>query len=185
MPSNIKVSVQVFQLGPKKNRQHSALQFKPLNRQPVSVEAVHTRRFQCALCNDNEWHLQPDMKNHFESNHADQQCLEHQDAERFLRGTFRTKNVFGLHQFLDDDTICSGATINYVKKLGELPATFDTVSLWNQWEANLKTQQYDPIANNCNHQVEKWCKDLGMKQPPLSVNFLASLANQLFGSMYG
>lgn len=175
------VNVQVYRLGSKNARQHSALQFDPQDgRPPWSVEAIHERKFQCAMCND-VWYSHHDMKDHFITRHSDMCCIEPHNPNWFVHKTFNTKTVFRLAYFNHDKSICEGASLQYVQRVGEVQASEALEHLMEQWLVDLETQQYDLISNNCNHQVEKWCRQLGIKRPRRSVNFLATVANHLFG----
>lgn len=179
------VNVWVYGIGSRGKKKHTALEIQTAEFR-ICIEAALRRFFSCNICDNGEWYLNKAMKQHFESEHADQRCFETHNHERFVREAFKTKQAMSWNAFQQmENTLCSGVVFESSHRLGTIEITKERFStLVSKWEVGLNNRAYDPIANNCNHQVEKWCQDLGVKAPPSSVNLLAKLAYALYGPMH-
>lgn len=175
------VSVQVYSLN-NSLKQHTALEFLLEHaRERYCVEAIYLRQFQCCLCNDSTWFTHENMKTHLEIGHD-----MHVTGERFDDGCFRSKKVYTVMRFLDHHTHCEGAKLQSVSRLGKIKLSeTGYYDLCAQWGRDLEKSKYDPVTNNCNHQVRRWCKCIGVKSPPTSTNLAANVIGFLCGSLYG
>lgn len=186
MTQQYAVGVQTYTLGPRGLSLHSAIEFR-MPGFSVCYEAMVQRKFQCALCDDAEWRRSGDMQLHFQSHHAGHLCTT--GSGRFVKGVFRTEKQFVLNHFHGQNTCCSRAKLRNTQNLGIISISNEGLRcMLDNWVKHLNGQKYDESANNCNHQVEKWCKDLrhlGIRPPSRFTNLPARLAFAWFGPVQG